>query len=354
MTAKNLSRFLNHPFVPSIQKTFAIFTPATSLRRRVLYSFAIVRLVLAPVILLAVYYLFQMGWIVDRIVSVDAPAATLAQQASIEMLEARRAERSYPLLRETSYVNTNHELLAEVTETLAKIRKLEPEEEATVRRVLDETDLYQQQFSEEVVAMGQPGDAPRERIEAVVRNYESDLNGMVQRNSHKSRAKLLDELHNQADSFDAEITHTVEMGDPTLRRYASEIEASGQQVFNLTSGLEVRMWQRVQDDHRKAQRILRRAEWVLTTVSAVVILLSVWITFVLPREIVKPLINLKNAVDHAASGDYQIEFELTGKGEVVDLAKSVCNLISHVAQIRETEPVLAALAYSALTPDKTG
>jgi hypothetical protein len=32
-----------------------------------------------------------MGWIVDRIVNVDAPAATLAQKASIEILEARRA-----------------------------------------------------------------------------------------------------------------------------------------------------------------------------------------------------------------------------------------------------------------------
>ena len=110
-----------------MRKTFAIFTPGTSLRRRVAYNFAIVRLVLAPVILLAVYYLFQMGWIVDRIVSVDAPAASLAQQASIQMLEARRAERNYSLLRDTAYVNTNHDLLAEVTDILTKIRKLEPE-----------------------------------------------------------------------------------------------------------------------------------------------------------------------------------------------------------------------------------
>src|ERR1019366_7220753 len=113
-----------------IRKAFAIFTPGTSLRLRVLYSFAIVRLVLAPVILLAVYYLFQMGWIVDRIVSVDAPAASLAQQASIQMLEARRAERNYSLLRDTAYVNTNHNLLAEVTDILVKIRNLEPEEQA--------------------------------------------------------------------------------------------------------------------------------------------------------------------------------------------------------------------------------
>ena len=88
MKSKKSSMFLCHPLVSRMRKTFAIFTPATSLRRRVLYSFAIVRLILAPVILLAVYYLFQMGWIVDRIVSVDAPAATLAQQASTLMQEA--------------------------------------------------------------------------------------------------------------------------------------------------------------------------------------------------------------------------------------------------------------------------
>src|ERR1700676_3601308 len=104
-----------------IRKTFAIFTSGTSLRRRVFFSFAIVRLVLAPVILLAVYYLFQMDWIVDRIVSVDAPTASLAQQASIQMLEARRAERNYSLLRDTAYVNTNHDLLAKVTDILSKI-----------------------------------------------------------------------------------------------------------------------------------------------------------------------------------------------------------------------------------------
>jgi CHASE3 domain sensor protein len=320
-----------------IRKTFAIFTSGTSLRRRVLYSFAIVRLVLAPVILLAVYYLFQMGWIVDRIVSVDAPAASLAQQASIQMLEARRAERNYSLLRDTTYVKTNHDLIVEVTDILTKIRNLEPEEQATTQKDLEAIRFYQQQFGAAVAAMGQSGNVPRERIDAVVRNYERDLNGLVQKDSHKSRAKLVDELRTQVDSFDAEITNTVEMGDPTLRRYASDIESASHEVFDLTSGLEARNWQRVQDDHKDAQRLLRHAEWVLSIVSAVVILLSAWITFVLPHEIVKPLISLKNAVDDAASGNYQIAFELEGEGEIVDLAKSVCNLISHITPVHQTE-----------------
>jgi CHASE3 domain sensor protein len=344
MKSKKSSMFLCHPLVSRMRKTFAIFTPASSLRRRVLYSFALVRLVLAPVILLAVYYLFQMGWIVDRIVSVDAPAATMAQQASIQMQEARRAERDYFLLRDTAYINTNHDLLGEVTHTLTKIRNLEPEEEATTQKVLEAIQLYQQQFAVAVAAMGQPGDAPRERIEAVVSNYERELNGLMQKDSHKSRAKLVEELRSQVDSFDAEITKTVEMGDPTFRQFASDIESSSQRVFHLTSALEERIWRRVQEDHRKAQGLLRRAEWALSIVSTVVILLSVWITFVLPREIIKPLISLKHAVDDAVSGNYQIEFELEGKGEVVDLAKSVCNLISHITQVRRTEAGLASIA----------
>jgi nitrogen fixation/metabolism regulation signal transduction histidine kinase len=74
----------------------------------------------------------------------------------------------------------------------------------------------------------------------------------------------------------------------------------------------------------------------------IVVLLSIWITFALPREIVKPLVSLKNAVDDAASGNYQIEFELEGNGEVVDLAKSVCNLISHITRVRQREADLTA------------
>src|ERR1700684_2398860 len=136
MTNRKSDAFLCHPLLPRIRKTFAIFTPSTSLRKRVLYSFAIVRLVLAPVILLAVYYLFQMDWIVDRIVSVDAPAASPAQQASIQMLGAPSDERNYFLLRDTAYVNTNHDLIVEVTDILTKIRNLEPEEQATTQKAL--------------------------------------------------------------------------------------------------------------------------------------------------------------------------------------------------------------------------
>jgi HAMP domain-containing protein len=44
--------------------------------------------------------------------------------------------------------------------------------------------------------------------------------------------------------------------------------------------------------------------------------------------VIQPLVSLKEAVDHAATGNYEVEFELHGAGEVVELAKSVQNLTS--------------------------
>src|SRR6266404_4169650 len=108
-----------------IPRSFKILAPGDSLRRRTAYSLAIVRIILAPVIFMAVYYLFRMGWIVDRIVNVDAPAAALAQQASIEMLEARRAERNYLLLHDATDLATNHDAVAKTEQTLQDIQHLE-------------------------------------------------------------------------------------------------------------------------------------------------------------------------------------------------------------------------------------
>jgi nitrogen fixation/metabolism regulation signal transduction histidine kinase len=319
-----------------MRRTFSIFASGVSLRRRVAFSLAIVRLTLAPVILLAIYYLFEMGWIVDRIVSVDAPSATLAQQVSIQMLEARRAERNFFLLNDAADVSENHDLLTNVSSVLTQIRTLQPEEQTTIQNALNAVMQYQQGFEAATSQFSHLSEDPRNRIETVVRNYERDLNGLVRQNSHKSRANLVDKLRAQVDSFDTQIMSTLQASDPKLRQVADDLDTSSHEIFSLTSALEMRNWERVQDDHRSARKLLHRAEWILSIVSAFTIFLSIWMSLVLPRQVVKPLLTLKDAVDHAVSGNYQIDFELQGTGEVVELAKSVHSLITHFTGARLT------------------
>ena len=115
---------------------------------------------------------------------------------------------------------------------------------------------------------------------------------------------------------------------PALRRVTPDLQASSEETLHLTSDMEQHNWARVQMDHEEARQLIRRAEWALSIVSAVTLLFSVLVSLILPRQVTEPLVNLKEAMDHAAKGNYEIDFELHGGGEVVELAKSVQNLIS--------------------------
>jgi CHASE3 domain sensor protein len=312
------------------RKSFKIFAHTTSLRRRVAYSLAIVRLVLVPVIFISVYYLLEMGRIVDRIVNVDAAAATLAEEASSQMLEARRAERNYFLLHDPASLRANQEALKNVRETLASIGELEPQEMPQIQNGLNLVDAYQEEFAAGISTMGPPGQTPGERIQQVVKAYERDLDNLLRGSSRESRAKLIDDLRTRVDSFDSEITDTVQSENPELRQVTAGLQTSGEAILHLAEQFRQQNWKRVQVDHQNARYLLHRAEWVLTIVSAFTLLLSVWVSFVLPQQVVEPLVRLREAVDHAALGNYDIEFELHGGGEVVELAKSLQNLTAHL------------------------
>jgi len=315
-----------------IRKKFKILAPGNSLRKRVAYSLAIARFILVPVIFLAVYYLFEMGWIVDRIVNVDAPAATLAQQASIETLEARRAERNYLLLHDPTYLAANHESLGKTRQILSQIQDLQPQDLGETQNALEALSVYEQRFAAAVAAMGQPGQGDADRIQAVVRAYEKDLNDVLRVAKVKPREQLIVELRNRVGSFDTQIAETVQEGNPALAPVTAELQSSIQEVLKLLTELETGNWKRVENDHREARHLLRQAEWALSIVSAITLLFSIWVSFILPRQVVKPLISLREAVDHAAQGDNAIELEIEGRGEVADLARSVRDLIARLRQ----------------------
>ena len=316
----------------TIRKSFQILAPGSSLRRRMAYSLAIARLILAPVILLAVYYLFKMGFIVDQIVNVDAPAATYAQQISIEMLEARRAERNYLLLRDASHLEANREAIGRVKEILDEIRQLGQTNQSATAMAEAELNLYEKQFAAAVAVMQQPDGGPSDRIQAVVHAYEQDLNELLRTSRYRKRAQLAEDLRKRVDSFDTQISATVQQDNPALRQVTENLQASSQKLLQLASEIEKQNWHRVENDRSEARHLLLQAEWALGIVSFLTLLFSVWVSFILPRQVVKPLISLKEAVDQASAGNYEIEFDIRGEGEVVELARSVQNMLSAVRQ----------------------
>ncbi len=313
-----------------IHKTFKILAPGSSLKRRVVYSLAIVRLILAPVIFLTIYYLLRMGAIVNSIVNKDAPATTLAQQISVEMLQARRSERNYFLLNDQTYLKDNRQAADQIRGLVAQIDSLQPADQDGTKDVLKSLQLYEHQFADAVTLLQERGGTSTERVQQAVDAYETDLNELLRHSRRVGNAQLVQELQSRVQSFDADLAKTLGQQNPALRLVTPEMQATSQHVLRVAAQLEAESWERVERDHQEARGLLHDAEWVLSIVSAITFLLSIWISFVLPRAVVKPLISLKNAVDHAAAGNSPVEFELKGEGEIIDLARSIDNLIHRV------------------------
>jgi nitrogen fixation/metabolism regulation signal transduction histidine kinase len=315
-----------------VPRPLKVFTPGTSLRRRVVYSLGIVRLILAPVILIAVYYLILMSRIVDRIVRVDAQVATMVENISIQMLNARRMELNYFLLHDTADLNSSRAALGNMEQTLRHTLELQPEDRPTVDQIEAEVRVYTQQFNKAVAETNNSTLTASERLRKVVQLYEKNLNNALKRSRHESRTQLLEDLRNQNGSFDSQVGAALVAGNPALRKATQVLQSSSDRILQLSSRLEAASWQRVRQDHLDAQHLITRAEWVLSIVSVGVILLSAIVGYILPRQVVKPLMDLKGAVDRAAGGNYEIEFDVQGKGEVAQLAHSVRDLIAHVSE----------------------
>ena len=317
------------------RKPFTVFARGTPLRRRVAYSLGLVRLILAPVILLTVYYIFAMGWIVDRIVSVDAPMATQAEQISLQMLEALRAERNYFLLYDPAELEANRQALTSMQQIIDACIKLQPEERGALQLMRAQGQFYQRRMAVAVARRSEVNEAPAQHVRDVIRAYTRDLDHLLKGSSHTTRATLMEELHNRLGTLDEQVAASLEAEDPAFRQISADLRTSTDAIVKESSELEARSWQRVQRDHEKARLLLRRAEWVLSIVSLLTILLSVWASIVLPRTVVEPLVALKAAVDRAAAGNYAIEFDVEGEGEVVQLANSVRKLLAHVREKEE-------------------
>lgn len=316
----------------AVPKPLKVLAHSSSLRRRVAYSLAVVRLILVPVIFIAVYYLFAMGSIVDRIVSTDAPMASLAERISTEMLEARRAERNYFLSYDPAALEANRQALSRMEQIIDSCRQLQPAERAALNRIQSQIDFYKRRMTEASMHRVEVPGAPVDHLRRVVQGYTQGLDDLLKGANRASRARLVEELHNRLNSMDAQVVAAMETGDPVLRQISADLRSSSEAVMKESSDLETRNWERVQQDHERARFLLRRAEWVMCIISFITLLVSVWVSFILPRTVVEPLVALKAAVDHAAAGNYAIEFDVEGDGEVARLANSVRDLVAHVRE----------------------
>jgi nitrogen fixation/metabolism regulation signal transduction histidine kinase len=234
------------------------------------------------------------------------------------------------LLHDATDLATNHDAVAKTEQTLQDIQHLETNEIETVQKASQALALYRQQFAQAVALAERPGQTSTDRVQSVVRDYERDLDNLLKHSGRFSREHLMEELRQRVNSFDTRISKTTEETNPDMQRVTQDLQISSDQVLRKTSELESVNWTRVKDDHADARKLLHQAEWALSIVSALTLLVSIWVSYTLPRQVIRPLLSLKEAVDHAAQGNFEIDFDVHGKGEIVDLVESLQRMLTSI------------------------
>jgi nitrogen fixation/metabolism regulation signal transduction histidine kinase len=256
----------------------------------------------------------------------------VVENVSIQMLNARRMELNYFLLHDSGDLAASRASLADMEEILQKCVTLQPADRNAVAQIQAELQTYRGQLDQAVAQANNSRLTESQRFRDVLQAYEKSLDSALKRSRYESRAELLSDLRDQSGSFDTQVAAAVAASNPAMRQATQALQTSSDRILELSSSLELASWDRVRQDHLEARHLIARAEWVLTVVSVVVILLSIIMGYILPRQVVKPLMDLKAAVDHAAAGNYEIEFDVQGKGEVAQLAHSLRHLIAHISE----------------------
>ena len=265
------------------RRSFIVLLQGFSLRRRVASSLALVRLILVPVIFTAVYYLFAMASIVDRIVNVDAPVARNAERRprwkSLTPAGPRPTIFSFTI--RTISLATAMALHRLGGDTIQQSRKLQPEEQPTFDEMDGQVAFYRSSFDHAVRRLGESNLPPIDSLRSIVRNYQKDLDDVLTHSTGETRTRLIEMLRARIESFDTEVAAKVEENDPEIRQTSRDLATASQRIATLSSDLEKRGWRRVQKDHERARALLIRAEIIGGIISFITLLVSIWVSFVL-------------------------------------------------------------------------
>jgi len=156
---------------------------------------------------------------VDRIVNVDAAGAKLAEQASIEILEARRAARNY-LCPRPGISSDEPEITHQCEASPGSYLGTEPGDETIVQQGPRTQAYISSNFAGRFRRWTEVKARPAQRIREAVLAYEKDLDDLVRKAKHESRGQLIQELALESDRLISRVTEAIQVGSPASRQVA--------------------------------------------------------------------------------------------------------------------------------------
>lgn len=307
-----------------------------TIQAKIGWSFTLIRGLLYPVVILAMIYFFWMARLVNQIAQEDARLIRIAELLDVNFLEVRKAEKNFVLLGDRTYLDRHRVSTRTLRALLAEGKMLAKGEPgfAAIERTLGE---YLAAF-DELALQGPVDRAARRRSVAASllaeyqRGVEAELEAFRKlAPSRPAYERLARSLRDRLAALVIPLETATQGEEPAIPPpLFQRLRQAGDEVQRLALELAERNWQELETHRQQALHLRRTGLWVIGIVLTLTFSLNTFLTYLLPRRILRPVRELTDACRRIEAGDLTVELDGRRQDELGDLARAFNGMLAAI------------------------
>lgn len=298
------------------------------IQTRIALSMLLSSALVAPVILLSLFYIGQMNRVLGRVINVDLELTRLGDRITLTFLDARRDEKNFLLYRDTADLASARAGADRVLALCAEGRKLDRAIAPAFDSIAGDIAVYLMQLDTmaallDTAASAYPQTLARLRAERQrLLDLAAAAADTVRRDSALAAA---DRLAARAD---------VPVRGLLGRLLNEQVRATETRVTVQAGAIGEYAGAHTRQSQLRAQRLSTWGQRNIATALVLVIVGLLWIVISLPRRLVLPLKRISNALGRAERGELDVHVTVHGRDELDQLARQFNRVF---ARIREAD-----------------
>jgi len=324
------------------------FENRLSIKTKISISIITAFLFIVPMVWLSLHYLSQMWRRIDEIALKDAWLVDVSQEIEVAILLAKKAESNLAVNvqseNDSLYIHNNQDATRRITElVLAALTKINPAD-TLLLQIKGTTGQYEANFKKYLIFREPPrsGVDHKKLLNETFVNKKNQLlqaySGLINQAMVEKEKTKADSLINAANrlfrefSIDELLISSQSTNNPEIVKIKQTLFENADLVQVLANRLGERARNSLQVHRFEVDIFTARAKRNILTIIIITFMLSIYLLFVLPSRIVKPISLITNIARRAETGDYDISIPFTTRDEIGELALFFNRMIKQVKE----------------------
>lgn len=317
-----------------------------SMKAKISLSILAALILFAPMVSLSLHYLNSMWNRIQEIAVKDARLVDITQEIEVYMLLARRAESHLTLNavpeNDSIYIEQNTSATQEVLRLVKQGLKELDRKDSILIQIKKQTLNYQLHFTKFIAQREPPqsSDDHKQLSSDVVTRQKNELlqdySELINQAIHEENPDRTDSLVTAANDLLSRLSlgdlllRTESDKNPELAALKLELRRTAENILALSNQLGERGRQQLQRHRQETEVYTARAKRNIITILLLTFLISVYLIFVFPARIVRPISVITNIIRRAEGGDYDVTIPFITQDEIGELASFFNRMMQQV------------------------